>query len=522
MNETRKAAAHWLHELKEELEWLKMDGVPNIVRSRVPLVRIMWLTTLLFATCVCVALIVGSIKEYQHYEVITTNRLVQEDHSPFPALTVCNMNPFTSDYSAQIYQQAGISFTGNYNDLLADFELYSLNRTGRLMSDDEKRRLGSSMDSMLLACSFNGETCNSSDFEWVWHPLMMGCYRFNAKRTGAPKSRNLAGTQSPFSIELYVGMSNFWSSLIGRYSTRGIWVYVHNQTDYPFSLTPSPYLVTATFGTWMSVKRSFRTQFNAWPYSYSECRVDEEGELMGRALATDDTAGGELSLFEQVKATNYTYTQQTCFLLCAQRMTARACGCNNVLMPSTPSVLNANNTENKVCLSEAERRCAHDFYHKTFLADGYIETNCQPHCPLECSQRKLTPTFSYFQYPTITKEAYYLKFEYPAFALQHANQTDFTTYQYLYYNLVSLRVYYDRLGYEESEEQAEITLDSLIGLVGGHLHLFLGMSLLSFVEIVELVALILISMSTKKTKQTTAKIIAIPDQQQPTSIQHTI
>ena len=468
--------SYWLDELKEEAKWLKMDGVPNVVRSKALLAQIIWCLLLLASMCVCVALIVSSINEYQRYEVITTNRMIQADHSPFPAITVCNMNSFTSDFSAQIYQQAGLTFTGNYNDLLADFESYSLNKTGRLMSDAEKQKLGSSMDFMLVECIFNGKVCSARDFEWVWHPLLFGCYRFNANRT-SPRARNIFDNKSPFYLKMYAGMSNFWSQMIGRYATRGFWVFVHNQTDYPFNLTPSPHLVTAVFGTAISLKRSFRTQFNEWPYAYSECRVSgERDELMGPAL--DDPF-----LFERVKATNYTYTQAACFLFCAQLMTTRACGCNNVLMPSPLDAF-------PMCLSDKDRLCAHNFYHHTFLADGYIEQTCKPRCPLECSQRKLAPQFTHFQYPTVS-DAYYLKYEVPIFAQQHANQTDFTTYQYLYYNLINLGIYYEDLGFEESKEQAEITVDSLIGTIGGHLHLFLGMSLLSFVEIVELVAHVL-------------------------------
>ena len=46
-----------------------------------------------------------------------------------------------------------------------------------------------------------------------------------------------------------------------------------------------------------------------------------------------------------------------------------------------------------------------------------------------------------------------------------------------------MSVFYNTLDYTLSEEEPKMTVDILIGAIGGHLHLFMGMSLLSFVEI---------------------------------------
>ena len=49
-----------------------------------------------------------------------------------------------------------------------------------------------------------------------------------------------------------------------------------------------------------------------------------------------------------------------------------------------------------------------------------------------------------------------------------------------------ISIYYEDLSYLMIEEKAKISAEDLLGKLGGHLHLFLGMSLLSFVEVVEL------------------------------------
>ena len=76
----------------------------------------------------------------------------------------------------------------------------------------------------------------------------------------------------------------------------------------------------------------------------------------------------------------------------------------------------------------------------------------------------------------------------------HANQTDATVLNKLYYNMISASVFYESLSYSMAEERPAIVMTELIGSVGGHLHIFLGMSLLSFVEIIELGAFAFISL----------------------------
>ena len=57
-----------------------------------------------------------------------------------------------------------------------------------------------------------------------------------------------------------------------------------------------------------------------------------------------------------------------------------------------------------------------------------------------------------------------------------------------YKNLLSVTIFYEALEYSLVEEKARLPLESLIATIGGHLHLFLGMSVISFFEIAELIA----------------------------------
>ena len=56
--------------------------------------------------------------------------------------------------------------------------------------------------------------------------------------------------------------------------------------------------------------------------------------------------------------------------------------------------------------------------------------------------------------------------------------------------MIELRINYDTGSYIKVSEEPKMSGEDLFGEIGGHLHLFLGMSLMSFIEIVELVALL--------------------------------
>ena len=70
---------------------------------------------------------------------------------------------------------------------------------------------------------------------------------------------------------------------------------------------------------------------------------------------------------------------------------------------------------------------------------------------------------------------------------KYSNQTDFN--DLLAENVAKLSVRYEPQSYTISKEKKTITINHLISTLGGHLHLFLGMSLMSFLELVELAVL---------------------------------
>ena len=246
-------------------------------------------------------------------------------------------------------------------------------------------------------------------------------------------------------------------------------MFVNNQSSYPYYIGINPYKATVGLATEFVIKRSFYTQYNAWPFDYSECLVDEHDELL-RPL--DDP-----SLFELVTAQspNFAYMRQVCYELCYQEGLAKRCNCSqyNIKMQVSSNL--------SQCLPPIYGACEQRFRETEFFRNEYFQQNCISRCPLEChkAQVDFTP-HTYFYPPTAANAEQNLAAAGRLWTLR-ANQSEFSSARTQ--NLVRLVFYLDSLSYTNVDEEPKMTVDTLIGTIGGHLHLFLGMSLLSFVEI---------------------------------------
>ena len=175
-----------LRESADQVKSLRMDGIPNMIRSKYVLLSVFWFVAFLGCLFVCIWLLIGTFSQFLAYKVTTTIRNYDETQSIFPTVnssipsyksrvilviyfkfnfnltknkvTFCNMNPFTSDYAVDLLNQskqlvyvqssASGSIEDNYN-VFVKIQAYMNQTTGKLLSDDEKSQL-SSLDNMLI------------------------------------------------------------------------------------------------------------------------------------------------------------------------------------------------------------------------------------------------------------------------------------------------------------------------------------------------------------------------------------
>ena len=456
-------------QLYQRIVMIRIDGVPNILRSYIQFWQYMWILVFVSSSAISCYLIVKSAEEYLKYQVTTSYRLISDEQSLFPTISICSLNPLNTDFYVQLLSEANLTTSIDqdpFNNMIA-LENYQLQTNGRYLTSEEKRAMFD-MDGFIIGCTFLNKPCNMSDFRYIYFPYSLNCLQFNSGYDSYGKRVELRELRASskfneLSMEIYVGIPNEISSLI---QDRGVKITLLKNDETPFKNTPSAIVVKPGLGPKVSVQRKEFRQFNQWPYFYSECLVGEDNTLL---KPLDD-----MTFFHTVIENSYSYAQDTCLLFCYNYFVSRACNCSDAWIRWTVPGFG-------ICLGE-QADCADNFYYTVFNVGSYIQDNCISRCPLECNIHRFDNRQSFYKYP----DPVYVKntLQNDEMLINHyANQTDFT--ENLASNVVKFSVSYDALVYAEAKEEAKIPWDAFLGTIGCHLHLFLGMSAISFVEILE-------------------------------------
>jgi hypothetical protein len=132
------------------------------------------------------------------------------------------------------------------------------------------------------------------------------------------------------------------------------------------------------------------------------------------------------------------------------------------------------------CQDPFRAKCQ-DYLDNTFLCtlNGTtvdMRAECDAQCPLECSSTIYSHTITYYQYSS--NEHYFD---------QYANRTsEIETSGRLLDDLVEVRITYESGMFTFYENEPKMSGEDLLASIGGHLHVFLGMSMLSVIELLEL------------------------------------
>ena len=157
----------------------------------------------------CAYVIYQSIANYLQYNVVTKITVTKENPIIFPTVTICNLNPFVTEYSFQLVQDfVKNEFSLDVNDMLNGTPSYSIldsikyplkkrymeysylvQQLATNLTDEQKKNLGFTIDKFLISCFFGPTSCDESDFTWTYDFLYGNCFRFNSGK-GADESKN--------------------------------------------------------------------------------------------------------------------------------------------------------------------------------------------------------------------------------------------------------------------------------------------------------------------------------------------
>jgi hypothetical protein len=318
----------------------------------------------------------------------------------FPAITICNLNPF--DFSNQLTADfiANITWANSMNPTIdmsssanSDYDSVSLvDDIGKVIlaslianiynyTDEQRKQISYSMETMLISCNFNGNRCNSSDFDWFPTYEYGSCWTFNSIRNSAKisKKSSLSGAKNGLVLELYVGSQG--DNMDSYTVSSGIHAIVHNNSILPIVKYVGIPLSIGEAST-VGISRTFYQRIGP---PYTECRKDVETVLTTDSQYFKDT----------INITKY--SRLLCYEICFQNEIVEAkCGCWD------PSVWrntnNANDGTIKICSTTEQIECVSGA--RETLSNISIATTCDKYCPLECDSIFYETSVSSSNYPT--------------------------------------------------------------------------------------------------------------------------
>ncbi len=453
----------------EHLTTTHIHGLPHIVRTKYLFIKILWMISFLALGVLCTFVIYNSIDEYLQRPTITEIYEFSEPSSLFPAVTICNINPFVTTEAVELIKNNLINAYSNssyFEDSVLYESLFSAKLSAQLeVSFNEsfrgelKKKMGPNLSEFILDCSFNYVDCVESDFTWYYSFEYGNCFTFNAERNSSlTKRSDKPGMKNGLYLEIFTGMKENLSVTKGY----GAIVFIHNQTKMP-ELSENLYLKPGTLID-IRIKKVFKI---SEPYPYSQCQ--------------------DLNVFQFDKRfyenfTEKNYHQNDCVELCVREEILK------INPRSKDSKCNLRNSKNDTI------KCLRTEY-INIMSNSSLAKACKEFCPLECNSDYIDFTVSLLGFPS---ETLCEKYKSIKFIEKHFENRKNITNDEIRKNSLAVNIYFNNLGYTEVRKTAKINFGSLISNIGGILGLCMGMSILSVFQLVDMILEIIFFFKEKK------------------------
>ena len=442
-------------------------GITHIFKSTNLIATIFWS----LAIIICIGGLsyqsIALITNYFIYEVVTKTEYHPEVVSRFPGVTICNQNPFTTEYSnkilSEIFNKSEIK--ENFLDENTQIKWEKLSEIKNLiqmfasnLTDDKKKMLGYSINETVLQCTFNMNSCDLNEFI-LYHDHEYGnCIVFNSltEKIGTDHSQfknvSISGNSNGLHMELFVGYNQTkYNSIFDK----GAHVFIFNQSDEKNSYSEIDVSVGSKIN--IGIERLF-THKKELPYS--ECQTLENTK--------------EKSKYQKIlRDYAFKYHKSYCSNLCFQEFVFENCSCYDPKFFNLKETRPCNNSD-RYCLSSAL---------KTFYGSSVEINKCAEKCPIECNSIKYHLTLNQLDYPS-KGLANLIKLD-PRIQERFNNSSNISL-EDLKQSLISINIYYNEIGFTTLLEMPKTDLITLVSNLGGNLGLFLGLSCLSLLEIFEI------------------------------------
>ena len=444
------------------------------------IIKLLWSVILLTLTCLCSVWLIFNVFSYFKYDVITVTKRNFDFPAPFPTVTVCNKNMFTTDFALELLVRQinasklndlldplflkNISQESDYKYIFHFYKQISILMAGLIntkpVDDGMRKKIGYSLSETLINCNFGGTICNEDDFISVFDSTYGNCFKFNSGFNSSGQQVDLKTTRLTdkffgLSLVLFAGVN---LDLRKLYTDYGLVIRIDN-SSYRVS-TDDGIVVSPGFETHIGIND--RIYSYRLPRPYSNCDIEKSKKYEFNS-----------EYYNLIIDSNTTYKQKLCTDLCIQKILVSKCNCSYSLLFNL-----YNNVES--CSSIEQYGCIVKVYYD-YIPNNYMNEKCLPSCPFECYQSEMKTSISFSQ---LVPDLFINLFDnrtnlFSAFP----NRT--ITAEGIKGNLVKVNIYYESLLYTEISETPSMDIFLLLSNIGGCISLFLGVSLLSGIEIIE-------------------------------------
>ncbi|KAE9547987.1 hypothetical protein FO519_008806 [Halicephalobus sp. NKZ332] len=467
--------------LHDFADWTSAAGIPQIAYALNKIIRILWIIIW------CILLVVAFyqayviLKKFLSYPMIVTTSL---DYGPqdFPVITFCNNNPFI--YSK--VQENNVTFASiiklmdqytemvstNYSNISPD--TYGLNNvTTRYektewanealvlltaqLTETVKETASYQYSDVIKVCSFNGVECTEDNFTSYYDATYGKCFQFNTENSDYKTLR--AGNAFGLTVLMLISQKDPQGNQLFLPTTTvaGARIGINLKGEDP---AMEAFGINTAVGRETLIGIEF-TKISRLKPPYSNC-ID----------SSDET---------KAYYPNNTYTLDSCFRACIQKNIFKMIGCADprygkpVTFSYCPTTM----------LSYLRGLRDHQNPNYTFYFDPLAQCNCKP----PCQETDIDTTVTMSRFPT---DGYIvLNSKSSSQAYSCADSTVFTDQQtcikWYSENSVVVDIFYDGLDYESYTEVASYPFSTMTNELGGQLSLWLGISIISFIEFIGLI-----------------------------------
>ncbi len=447
---------------------------PNIVKNKSYIIKFLWIFSYILTTSCTCWFIIRSVNDYLSHDVVTKTLVKHENEGIiFPIIGICNINPFTTDYSKEFIKTIIENDEQNIDNLYQTI-IYANYISNDKTSKFNRKLFGQSLKEFLIDCKFANLKCDmEQDFEHYYDVNYGNCYRYNSGRNMNGKKVKQKyvysqGINSGLDLELFIG-SAFENTFSFSFEN-GFVLFINNES------LDSTYYEGVSISPGTSTKIILSSYTNKkQPKPYSECTNN---------LVSLDSYGSD-SYQKALIANNFKYHYMDCFVMCYQKYLGDFCQCQssyynliyyNEVRPCSIDV------DNQTMITDTH--CDDDLWNNLTRNSDLID-KCD--CPLECEFSGYTYKLSVSEYPSKI---------YGDYLTSHNNLIKSKFFNASQLNLresiARVRIFYDEMIQVTVSEEIKIQLADLVSSCGGIIGLFLGLSFLSMIEFIEIIIKILI------------------------------